>query len=178
MAEVESTDNLPNNANAIGMLNAVRHADDMIGVALDFLAENPNTLLITTADSDGGAPQVFSPAPTDSAGMVSTSSGNPTGVDRSRDFGFPLDGLEGQGTAPFLAEPDALGTQMDFAIGWPGPEDVAGGIVARAAGLNAALMLTEFSARLDSTDVYRLLYATLFGELLPPSTGELAPDRE
>jgi len=34
-----------------------------------------------------------------------------------------------------------------------------GGIVARAAGLNAALL----PASVDNTDIYRLLYATLFG---------------
>jgi len=38
-------------------------------------------------------------------------------------------------------------------------EDTAGGIVARAEGPNAACVRTG----VDNTDVYRLLYATLFG---------------
>ncbi|GAB4531014.1 MAG: alkaline phosphatase [Anaerolineae bacterium] len=177
VAEVESTDNLPNNANAIGMLQAAKRADDLIGVARAYVAENPNTLIITAADSDGGAPQVFGPAPTDDAGNVTVSSGNPTGVDEARDFGFPLDGIEGQGTAPFISAPDAFGNTMDFAIGWPGTNDVAGGILSRAEGLNADLLRTEFGAQFDSTDVYRIQYVTLFGELLPASYGQLAPTR-
>ena len=63
------------------------------------------------------------------------------------------------------------------AIGWPGTNDVAGAIVARSEGLNAHLLRTEFGARFDSTDVYRMLYATLFGEMLPESYGESAPSR-
>lgn len=178
VAEVESADNLPNNANAIGMLRAVKRSDDMIGVARDFVADNPDTLIITAADSDGGAPQVFSPAPVDDNGNVTTSAGNPTGIDEEADFGFPLDGIEGRGTAPFLSAPDAFGNRIDFAIGWGGRNDVAGGILSRAEGLNADLLRTQFSTRFDSTDVYRIMYATLFGELLPDAAGERAPDRQ
>ena len=177
VAEVESTDNLPNNANAIGMLNAVKRSDDLIGAVRDFIADHPETMVLTTADSDGGAPQVFGPPRTDDAGNVTVSGGNPTRVDEARDFGFPLDGIEGQGTAPFVAEPNAFGDPLAFAIGWPGTNDVAGAIVARSEGLNAHLLRTEFGARFDSTDVYRMLYATLFGEMLPESYGESAPER-
>ncbi|MCS6836979.1 MAG: alkaline phosphatase [Anaerolineae bacterium] len=177
VSEVESTDNLPNNANAIGMLNALKHADDTIAVIREFIADNPNTMVLTAADSDGGGPQVFSPAPRNPLDeeLVGVSAGNPTGFGFNQ--GFPLDGIEGQNTAPFIASPDAFGTEMDFAIGWPGQNDVAGGIVARAEGLNAELLRTEFRGRFDSTDVYRMLYATLFGKLLPASYGQAAPDR-
>jgi alkaline phosphatase len=174
VTEVESTDNLPNNANAIGGLRALKIADDTIGVFRDFITANPETLLITAADSDGGAMQVFSPAPINGE-TVSTSTGNPTGFGLNQ--GFPLDGVEGQNTAPFLSAPDAFGTQMDFAIGWIGTNDVAGGIVSRAVGLNADMLSTEFSTRFDSSDVYRLMYVTLFGEMLEPSYGIPAPDR-
>ncbi|NDJ75849.1 MAG: alkaline phosphatase [Chloroflexi bacterium] len=178
VAEVESTDNLPNNANAIGMLRAVKRADAVVGVARDYLADNPDTLILTAADSDGGAPQVFSPAPVDDVmGYVTTSGGNPTGVDESRDFGFPLDGIEGQSTMPFIAAPDAFGNELDFAIGWPGPNDVAGAILSRADGLNAELLNTEFSVQFDNTDIYRMQYVTLFGELLPAPYGQMAPTR-
>ncbi|MEM1270701.1 MAG: alkaline phosphatase, partial [Bacteroidota bacterium] len=88
VAEVESTDNMPNNTNAIGLLRALRYADELIGVARDYVAQDPETLIITAADSDGGSPQVFSPAPTDADGNVSVSGGNPTGSEEDR--GFPL----------------------------------------------------------------------------------------
>ncbi len=175
VSESESNDNLPNNANAIGMLNAVKRADDAIGVFSSFIAENPNTLLITAADSDGGAPAVFSPAPVDEDGNVTVSAGNPTNI--GYDFGFPLDGIEGQATAPFISAPNAFGDEIDFAIGWPGRDDVAGAILSRAEGLNSDMLRTEFSAQFDSTDVYRIMYVTLFGEMLPTSYGEMAPDR-
>lgn len=61
--------------------------------------------------------------------------------------------------------------------GWVGTNDVAGGIVSRAEGLNAELLRTEFRSRFDNTDVYRLMYATLFGELLPAPYGQQAPTR-
>ncbi|MCC9074926.1 alkaline phosphatase [Litorilinea aerophila] len=175
VTEVESTDNLANNANAIGTLRALKAADDAIGVIRQFIAENPNTLLLTAADSDAGGLQVFSPAPVDGSGLVTTSGGNPTGI--GLDQGFPLDGVEGQHTAPFVAAPDAFGNELDFAIGWSGTNDVAGAILSRAEGLNAELLRTHFSGQFDSTDVYRLMYATLFGELLPPAYGQQAPDR-
>jgi alkaline phosphatase len=54
---------------------------------------------------------------------------------------------------------------------------VAGAIVSRAEGINADLLRSEFSTRFDSSDVYRMVYLTLFGELLPASYGTTAPDR-
>jgi alkaline phosphatase len=174
VAEVESTDNVANNANAIGTLRALKVADDTIGVYRDFIAENPNTLLITAADSDAGAIQVLSPAPAEEE-AVTTSTGNPTGIGLNQ--GFPLDGIEGQNTAPFIAAPDAFGNAHDFAIGWVGTNDVAGAIISRAEGLNADLLRTEFSTQFDNTDVYRLIYVTLFGELLPAPYGVEAPSR-
>lgn len=175
VSEVESTDNAANSANGIGTLRALRAADDCIGAFRRFIAENPNTLLLSTADSDAGAVQVFSPAPV-SGSLVSTSTGHPTGVGSSQ--GFPLDGIEGQGTAPFIAMPDAFGTAMDFALGWVGANDVAGGIISRGEGLNAELLRSGFSTRFDSTDVYRLMYATLFGRMLPSAMGQAAPSRQ
>ena len=174
VAEVESTDNVPNNANAIGTLRALKAADDTIGVFRNFIAENPNTLLLTAADSDAGGMQIFGPAPAGDE-RVTTSTGNPTGIGLNQ--GFALDGIEGQNTAPFVSEPDAFGNSMDFAVGWAGTSDVAGAIVSRAEGINADLLRSEFSTRFDSSDVYRMVYLTLFGELLPASYGTTAPDR-
>jgi alkaline phosphatase len=51
-------------------------------------------------------------------------------------------------------------------------------ILSRAAGLNSELLTTEFSGRFLNSDVYRMMYATLFGRLLPDSAGVPAPDRQ
>ena len=63
VAEVESTDNLPNANNAMGTLRALKRADDLIATARDFQLErgpftasgDAETLLLTAADSDGSA---------------------------------------------------------------------------------------------------------------------------
>jgi len=174
VTEVESTDNVPNNTNGIGTLQALKIADDTIGAFRNFIAANPNTLLITAADSDAGGMQVFSPAPLTND-RVATSTGNPTGF--GLNLGFALDGVEGQNTAPFTAAPDAFGVAHNFALGWVGTNDVSGAIVSRAAGLNAELLRTEFADGFFSHDVYRLMYLTLFGEMLEEPVGVAAPDR-
>ena len=117
---------------------------------------------------------MLSPAPAEDE-EVTTSTGNPTGIGLNQ--GFPLDGIEGQATAPFIAEADAFGNEHDFAIGWVGTNDVAGAIISRAEGLNADLLRTEFSVQFDSADVYRMMYVTLFGELLPDPYGVQVPTR-
>jgi len=49
--EEEATDNFGNNNNGQGLVEAAIRADDAIGVAQDFIDnEDPNTLLITSAD--------------------------------------------------------------------------------------------------------------------------------
>jgi alkaline phosphatase len=177
VTEVESTDNLGNNDNAIGMFNALRIANGVIGAARTFQESSPNTLIVTAADSDAGGMQLVSPAPlAEGTENVNVIPGNPTGVEEEN-MGFPLDGMMGRGTAPFVAEPDAFGTVMNFGVSWIGTPDVAGGIISRAQGLNADMLRTEFSTGFDSTDVYRLMYLTLFGEMLQDPTGLTAPDR-
>jgi alkaline phosphatase len=178
VTEVESTDNLGNNDNAIGTLRAVRAANEVIGEARDFQARVENTLIVTAADSDAGGMQLVSPAPVDDAsGNVTGVNGNPTGDD-AQAMSFPVDGILGRDSAPFTSAPDAAGNSFTFAVTWMGTPDVAGGIVSRAQGMNAGLLRTEFSAGFDSTDVYRLMYLTLFGgELLADPQGMMAPDR-
>jgi alkaline phosphatase len=145
VAEEEGTDNFGNANNASGTLEAAKRADDAIGIVTNFIARNPNTLLITAADSDAGGMQVQS-------------------VPANANVTAPLDGVNGTGTAPFLAQPDRQGNRYAFAIGWVSGADFAGGIVARTHGLNAGFLN---STTMDNTDVYRLMYATLFGNLLP-----------
>ncbi len=186
VAEQEAVDNFGNNNNAVGVLHALKDTDDAIGIALNYLARNPNTLILTAADSDAGGLQVFTPnrsgvtppttvvpagQETDKAGSVrvNPAAGSPA-------VSNPLDGVEGRGTPLFLSAPDAFGKRMQFGIVWAGSPDFHGGILSRAAGLNAHTLNSLFYSRFDNIDVYRLMYATLFGRLLDyPTT--LAPTR-
>lgn len=152
--EEEGSDNFANVNNAIGTLTALARADTAIGVALDYMEDHPNTLLITAADSDAGGMEV-------SAVKDSVEFGLP--LDLITRNGAPLDGPQGSGSVPFRALPDQFGNRLYFGIAWADNEDLMGGIVARAHGLNADLLPTS----VDNTDIYRMLYATLFGEWLP-----------
>ena len=151
MIEEEGTDNFSNHGNARGMLEALHRADEAVGVARAFRAEHPDTLVMTAADSDASGPQMIASPDATNALPASTS------------FGAPMDGADGLGTVPFLAAPDQFGRRHAFGIAWIGKEDTNGGIVARAEGPNADLLL---SGCLDNTDIYRLIYATLFGRRL------------
>ena len=72
VVEVESTDNLPNNTNAIGTLRALKRSDNVIR-ELRQLEERRGpfpdnghafpTMLLTAADSDGGALPSVVPQP-------------------------------------------------------------------------------------------------------------------
>lgn len=171
VAEPESTDNMGNNNNAAGQLAALRAADEMIrlAVAADGRPRAQRTTVLVGADSDASGMQVRSVGPGNVGGdNVNNQSGLPNVTN-------PLDGVRGRATAPFTARPDQFGREMQFGIAWAGRTDYAGGVLARAAGQNAGL-LRDFSVRFDNTDVYRFLYASLFGTALPPST-TLAPDR-
>jgi alkaline phosphatase len=152
--EEEGSDNFANSNNALGTLTALARADTAIGVALDYLAEHPNTLLITAADSDAGGLQVVPVRDTTAFAMP---------LDLITSNGAPLDGLDGTGSLPFVAQPDQFGNRLRFGVAWAHYDDMLGGIVARAEGLNAQLLPTSC----DNTDIYRMLYGTLFGKWLP-----------
>ena len=205
--EVESTDNMPNNTNGIGTLRALKRSDDVIRElrALEQrrgLFRNSDdsfpTMILTAADSDGGAMQVLSVnRSSDEDRPVGAVAANRTELPGEELLPNPLDGLGGRDVfPPFKAEPDALfrfrpledGTgstegsiQVDrlrFALSYPSSADVAGGIISRAQGANASLLQSRFSARFDNTDAYRMQYATLFGRLLRNAIGDLAPTRD
>ncbi|MGJ3241793.1 MAG: alkaline phosphatase [Opitutales bacterium] len=152
VAEEEGADNFPNNGNASGMLEALRRSDAAIRSAVDYIAEQPDTLLVVAADSNAANPALTSirndradqPLPTH---------------DRT---GAPIDGRNGPGSLPFQTAPDARGNRLPFAIVWPGYGDVHGGVIARAHGLNSGLL----PMHVQNTDIYRLMYATLFGKVL------------
>jgi alkaline phosphatase len=194
VAEPESTDNFGNNDNAIGVLEAMRDADNAIGVALEFLKKRPRTLILTAADSDAGGMQVVSPnlsgvtpptnvvpdgAAPNIAGVVGVnpSSTSPTGEPPSTAVNSFVDGIEGRVSPLFVTEPDQFGQRMQFGIVWPGTGDYSGGILSRAAGLNSRLLTTTFNDRFDNIDVYRMMHVTLFGRLLPYPEAQRAPIR-
>ncbi len=176
VSEPESHDNFGNNDNAIGVLNAIRRTDEMIGVTREFIAADPRTLLLTAADSDGGGMQALSYIVGQEPAAVGTVNSNDTG-DPAATFQEPLDGLYGRGSVPFRTVPDQFGTELPFAVLWAGGPDVGGGIVSRAEGVNSELLSESFSERFDSVDVYRMLYVTLFDKALPYPEGQQAPTR-
>ncbi len=160
VVEIESTDNLANANNAIGALRALGRADAVIGEARKAVDRDPATLLLVAADSDAGGLQIVSP-PLQDDGRVTGLNGNPTDRTVDRQL-FAVDGIEGRASRPFEARPDQAGHRSRFAIAWAGERDVAGGVLARAAGLNSELLRTDYGARLDNTQVYELIYQTLF----------------
>jgi glycerophosphoryl diester phosphodiesterase len=157
--EEEGTDNFSNNNNAAGFLEAAKRADDAIGVAQNYIDNvNPNTLLITAADSDAGGLEVRDPLAADET--VGTEEVNPTTEPGTE---VPLDGTNGANTEPFVSQPDANGNTYPFGVGWATLSDVPGSIVAKTYGLNA----DKLPSTLDNTEIYRLMYQTLFDEELP-----------
>ncbi len=150
VAEEEGTDNFGNVNNAAGTIEALRRADAAYGVARDYVRHHPDTLLLTAADSDASGLQVIAFTPDLADKPLAKTTLN----------GAPLDGRDGTASLPFLASPDQFGKRLPFGIAWTGFEDGAGGILARAEGANAQALR---SGSCDNSDIYRLMYLTLFG---------------
>ncbi|MBD1842161.1 alkaline phosphatase [Cyanobacteria bacterium FACHB-63] len=175
--EEEGSDNFANNNNAVGTVEAVRRADAAIGVALNYVdTQDPNTLVITAADSEAGGLQVFQYAPytrpsgnftrdpalLESEPQVPFINVNPTTTNESRNF---LDGVNGSTASaeypwkPFTSMDSLDGSMGNFAVGWVGTPDFPGSIVSKTYGMNA----DQLPSTLDNTEIYRLMYQTLFG---------------
>ena len=73
-----------------------------------------------------------------------------------------MDGEEGTGTKPFISAPDKNGNKLPFAICWSSNDDVYGSVVVKAEGLNSELV----RGNLDNTDIYKIMYAALFGKII------------
>ncbi|MFN9655624.1 MAG: alkaline phosphatase, partial [Dolichospermum sp.] len=178
VVEEEGSDNFANNNNAVGTIEAVRRADAAIGVAMNYVNTiDPNTLVITAADSDAGGLQVFQFEPyTRPAGNFTPN--NPTLANTEPSAPFirvnptttntnqaVLDGVNGStGTAeapwkPFAAKSSIDGAMGNFGVAWVGTPDFPGSIVAKAYGMNAE----KLPSTLDNTEIYDLMYQTMFG---------------
>jgi alkaline phosphatase len=153
----ETADNAAGVNNASGVIEGLAQADATIGVLRAHIASHPESLVLVTADAPAGGMAVL--------GRI----GNPSKIQRGQPLpprdenGAPIDGQAGTGTAPFLAKPDRFGETLPYAIAWATLQDNAGGVLARAEGRNSDFVRGPF----DNTDVYRVLYATLFGKRLP-----------
>jgi alkaline phosphatase len=156
VAEEEGTDNMCNNGNAGGCLEALKRADDAFGVIASFIEQNPNTFMVTASDSNAGGMQVV--AAEDLIDEPTADSVLPATADN----GAPVDGMEGSESKVFVSAPDANGEVHPFGIGWTTYGDVGSGVIARAHGLNAAEMLP--ASGIKNSDIYKVLYMTLFGE--------------
>lgn len=154
VVEEEGSDNFGNKNNANGKLEALSRADDAIGIALEFTEKNPNTTILTASDSEAGGMEV--------SGYEIDNFDYDKNLPERDSNGAPLDGSEGTGTKPFISKPDKNGNVLPFAIAWSCYGDVTGGVVARAHGLNADKM----NGKIDNTDIYRIMYLTLFGKWL------------
>jgi glycerophosphoryl diester phosphodiesterase len=170
--EEEGTDNFANNNNGRGAVDAAIRADNAIGVAMDFIKQkDPNTLLVTSADSYAGG---LVPVDVDAGEPVGTIDVNPTLDDESDAVEAPLDGAQGRGSEPFIAQPDANGTEFPFGIAYAGLDDYADGVVSKTFGLNAE----DLPSSHENTYLYELMYRTLFGENSLPNLIEGTPNNE
>lgn len=148
VAEEEATDNLAGDNHASGVIEAAAGADRAIAFVLAEQARNRDLTLVVASDSDCGGLQ---------ATGDDVIEGQP--LPRALPNGSPLDGATGAGSPPFLAAPDRAGRRLPFAISWASDGDMSGGGVVRAAGPGAA----NVRGTMDSTDVYRVLHAAIFG---------------
>ncbi len=154
VVEEEGTDNFGNANNARGFLKALKRADESIGVAQKYMKKNPNTLLVVASDSEAGGPELVSKPLDEIPEDVITP--------KRDENGAPLDGSEGTSSKPFYSAKDQFGQNLPFGIVWSTGGDTYGSVVARADGLNSGLI----RGTIDNTDIYRVMYATLFGKIL------------
>ncbi len=154
--EEEGSDNFCNKLNASGCLESLKRADDAIGVIARHIDGHPNTFMVTTSDSNAGGMQINE--------VDSDTTRTPA---REAETGALLDGVDGSETSPFLSAPDEAGRRYPFAIAWTVGDDTGSGVIARGLGLNSSELIP--SSGVANTDIYRMLYFTLFGRHLPPA---------
>ena len=153
VVEEEGTDNFSNKLNARGALDALSRADDAIGTALNYMANHQNISLLVASDSDAGHPTACNHY------KIKDQNKTPS---HTRSGAF-VDGINGNNSNYFVSKPDKLGRKYRFAIAWATKYDMPGGLVARFHGLNSEIVPNK----IHNTDIYRFMYATLFGKLFP-----------
>lgn len=156
VVEEEGVDNFGNCNNAPGTMEALRRGDEALGTALEFIESHPETLLVTFGDSEAGNMDVIGlRGAKDEVWMLAA------GRDEN---GAPVAGARneaGGGVAqPFVSRPDRAGRSHRFVVSWGTRLDSSGGILVRAAGLDAG----RVAGTMDNTDFYPLFRETLFGE--------------
>ncbi|GJQ62688.1 MAG: alkaline phosphatase [Melioribacteraceae bacterium] len=151
VAEEEATDNFANNNNAPGTIEALKRSDDAIKVARDYIGTNPLTMLIMAADSEAGGFEIM--------GLPKHLMDPEKELPLKMENGAPADGVDGPGSKPFIALPDNFGNELPFLISWSTLHDVSGAVLAKGAGLNSDLV----KGTIDNTEIYKFMYATLFG---------------
>lgn len=148
VVEEEGSDNFGNANNAYGTLEALRRADKTVGVVLKYIDRNPDTLLVSAADSSAGNMDVI--------GIDDTPEKLALAKNR-RDRNAAPYSLNREGK-PFVSKPDRNGQTHLFVVNWGTLLDASGGIVVRGAGKNAEKIRGSF----DNTKIYTLLRETLF----------------
>lgn len=157
VAEEEATDNFANDNNATGWLEAYRRSDLAIGAVINFIEDNPNTFLVTAADSEAGGPEVLSPS-REHENYFQPGNAIPSTTEN----GSPIDGVWGTNGIPFVSKPDQFGEIHTFVIAWSAFSDMSGGVIARAHGKHSELLENH----IENTGIYRLMYEVLFGKRL------------
>jgi alkaline phosphatase len=150
VVEEEGPDNFGNANNAVGTLEALRRADETLGLVNAFVQKHPDTLLITAADSVAGDMDVIGVPPTPEKEAVAKNQRDRNGAPYS---------LAGDKKL-FLSKPDRDGVTHPFVITWGSLLDTSGGIVVRGAGHGAEAI----RGSVDNTDIYRIMHRTLFPE--------------
>ena len=153
VVEEEGSDNFGNKNNAAGVIESLRRADEAIGLALEFSARHPRTLVITASDSSAGG--------FNATGLPANRAANEP-LPANAPNGAPIDGRGGTATPAFVSEPDRAGQRYLFQVSWALVDDTSGGVVARAEGHRAELI----SGNVTNVDIYRAMHAALFGGAL------------
>ncbi|MDX2081347.1 MAG: alkaline phosphatase [Terrimicrobiaceae bacterium] len=148
VVEEEGPDNFGNNNNAQGVIDALLRADEAFGVAAEFVAAHPKTLLITAADSEAGNMDVVGFVPSVEKIAIAKN---------RRDRNGAVYSLSRDGE-PFLSAPDRAGVRHPFVISWGTLLDSSGGIVVRADGFHA----DRVHGSIDNTGIYSIMRAALF----------------
>jgi len=154
VVEEEGTDNFSNKNNASGVLEALRRSDAAIAETNNFIEHNPNTMLIVGSDSEAGGMEIV--------GFTEEMLRKQDKPLQNDPNGAPWDGPNGQDGKPFYSAPDKSGKSFPFFLAWSSLYDTYGSVVFKASGLNS----DRLKGNIDNTDIYRLMYYTLFGREL------------